>query len=183
MFKVGFMDSFEWNKIFAGILISLIVAMVGSLVADALIAPKKLEKNIFVVDVPTENMSTEAEKPLDPITPLLASADVAAGEVVFKKCLQCHTPNKGEPNKTGPNMWNIVGSKFAHRGDFAYSEGLKSEHDKKNWGFEELNIFLHKPRDYIKGTKMSFVGLKDDKDRANVIAYLNTLNDRPKPLK
>jgi cytochrome c len=176
------MDSFEWNKVFAAILIALIVAMLGHLLAGVFVNPTKLEKNVYVVDAPIPGEALDTQKPLAPITPLLAAADIGNGEKIFKKCLQCHTPTKGGAHTTGPNLWGIVGNSIAHAADFAYSQGMKDKHEQK-WGFEELNAFLHKPRDFIKGTKMSFVGLKDDKERADIIAYLNSLNDTPQSLK
>jgi cytochrome c len=110
---------------------------------------------------------------------MLASASIADGEAVFKKCASCHDVTKGGPNKVGPNLYGIVGASFAHMDGFAYSAGM-AEHGS-NWGFAELNEFLFKPRDYISGTKMSFAGLSKASDRANVIAYLNSMSDNPLP--
>lgn len=170
------MNSFEFNKIAASILIALLVAMTGSLLSDFLIGHHPLEKNVLEIDVgaATSDVGNE-KKELQPITPLLASANVENGKVVAKKCLQCHTFEQGGRNGTGPNLWGIVGNQFAHAAEFAYSQGLKDKHGKGNWDVEELNKFLHKPRDYVPGTKMSFVGIKDDKERADLIAYLSTL--------
>ncbi len=177
------MNSFEFNKIAASILVALLVAMSGSLLSDILIHPTPLEKNIIPIDLGAAGASAGTEKKeLQPITPVLASADAEKGKVVAKKCLQCHTFEKDGPNHTGPNLWGIVGNQFAHAAGFAYSQGLKDKHGKGDWEVEELNKFLHKPREYIPGTKMSFVGIADDKERADLIAYLMTLSDSPKPL-
>ena len=167
------MDSFEFNKIAASLLVALLVGMSGTLLSDWLVNPERIEKNILNITVESSDRGAEEPKELQPITPLLASANIENGKAVFKKCAQCHTPGQGEPNKTGPNLWGIVGAKFAHISDFAYSQGLNVMSGK--WDVEELNKFLHKPRDYVKGTKMSFVGIKDDKERADLIAYLQTL--------
>ena len=113
----------------------------------------------------------------EPILAMLASADMGEGEKVFKKCASCHDVEKGGPNKTGPNLYGIVGAAFAHKDDFSYSDGMANHGG--TWGFEELNEFLYKPRDYIDGTKMSFGGLKKAEDRAAVIAWLNTKSDNP----
>jgi cytochrome c len=110
---------------------------------------------------------------------MLASASITDGEAVFKRCAACHDVSKGGPNKVGPNLYGIVGASFAHIDGFAYSAGM-AEHGG-NWGWDELNEFLFKPRDYISGTKMSFAGLSKASDRANVIAYLNSLSDNPLP--
>ncbi len=175
------MDGFELNKIAAAVLISLLVAMVSSLIGDALVHPKKAEKDAFLVPVEeTVSPSTEP-KALAPITPLLASADVANGEKVFKKCISCHTIGKGEPAKTGPNLWGIVGAAIGHMADYVYSSALK---DKKGqtWTFENLNHFLHKPREFAPGTKMTFIGISNDKERADLLAYLRMQSDTLAPL-
>jgi cytochrome c len=179
------MDSFEFNKIAASVLIALLVAMTGKLASDFIIHSTPLEKNSFVIDVPTGSDGKaepkKEEETLTPITPLLASADVEKGKGVAKKCTQCHTFEKGGPNRTGPNLWNIVAAKIGHAADFAYSSGVKAL-EGKTWDFEELNAFLKNPRKFIPGTKMSFVGIQNDQERADLIAYLRTLSDNPHPL-
>jgi cytochrome c len=175
------MDSFEYNKITASILVALLMGMAGSLLSDYLVHPQKLEKPAFVVegveDAPKPGGKGPEEETLKPITPLLVSASAERGQVIAKKCTQCHTFEKGAPNRTGPNLWGIIGAKVAHLADFAYSSGFKEKGG--TWDYEKLNILLHKPRAFVQGTKMSFVGLKNDQERADVIAYLNTLSDAP----
>jgi cytochrome c len=176
------MDSFEFNKIAASVLVALLIAMVGSVLSEHLIHSKKLEKPVLVVEGIETASSSGAEKegPLKPIGGLLASASVERGQTVSKKCSQCHTFEKGQPNRIGPNLWGIIGAKIAHAADFAYSTGFKEKGGQ--WDYEKLNQYLHKPRNFIKDTKMSFVGLQSDQDRADVIAYLRTLSDSPEPL-
>lgn len=170
------MNSFEFNKVAASILVALLVAMSGSLISDMLFHSHPLEKNVIQIDLGAAGNSAGTEKKeLQPITPLLASADPEKGKIVAKKCLQCHNFDKGGPNLTGPNLWGIVGNQFAHAVGFAYSQGLKDKHGKGTWDVEDLNKLIHKPREYIPGTKMSFVGIADDKERADLIAYLMTL--------
>ena len=156
------MDSFEFNKITASFLVALLVAMLGSLLSDYLVEPPKLAKPAFVIegieDAPQPG-AMKQEETLKPITPLLASASVEQGKVIAKKCTQCHTFEKGGPNRTGPNLWSIIGAKVAHAADFAYSSGFKDKGG--NWDNEKLNILLHKPRAFVQATKMSFVGLKN----------------------
>jgi cytochrome c len=178
------MDSFEFNKITASVLVALLVAMTGSLVSDHLVRPTKLEKPVFIIEgveaaTPTGGKPTE-EETLKPITPLLASANVERGQAIVKKCTQCHTFEKGAAHRTGPNLWGIIGAKVAHAADFAYSSGFKDKGG--TWDDEKMNILLHKPRAFVSATKMSFVGLKDPQERADVIAYLHTLSDTPVPL-
>jgi cytochrome c len=177
-------DSFEFNKITASFLIALLIGMIGSLISDHLVHPTKLETPVLVVEgietVSKPDGRPTEEESLKPITPLLVSASVERGQMIAKKCTQCHTFEKGGPNRTGPNLWGIIGAKVAHVADFAYSSGFKDKGG--NWDNEKLNILLHKPRAFVAATKMSFVGLKDPQERADVIAYLHTLSDSPIPL-
>lgn len=106
-----------------------------------------------------------------PIATLLATADVAKGEQVFKQCAACHTITPGGPSGVGPNLYASVGKAHGHVAGFAYSDALKSV--PGNWTFEALDAWLKSPRKYAPGTKMTFAGLAKGEDRANVIAYLN----------
>lgn len=110
----------------------------------------------------------------------LAGADVAKGEKQFKRrCRACHTNVKDGPNKTGPNLWNIVGRGQGAKPGFRYSNGLKALGG--HWGYVELDGFLTRPADYVADTRMAFPGLRKDSDRADLIAYLRTLGDNPVP--
>lgn len=177
------MDSFEFNKIFASILVALLIAMGSSLISDMLVRPDKLDKNVLVIQT-NEAISTPtvSASSLEPVTPLLAKASAENGEAIAKKCYQCHTTGKREPHKIGPNLWNIVFNKLAHAADYAYSSTLKEKHDKETWTYENLNHFLYKPREFIEGTKMSFAGISNVSERADLIAYLRKQNDNPPPL-
>jgi cytochrome c len=106
-----------------------------------------------------------------PIATLLASADPAAGAEVFKKCASCHTINQGGANGIGPNLYAALGKPHGHVAGFAYSDALKKV--PGNWDFDAMNEWLTSPRKYAPGTKMSFAGLSNPQERANVIAYLN----------
>ena len=114
------------------------------------------------------------------IAALLSTGDLAHGEKVFKKCSACHSIKSGGGNKIGPALYNVVGRKVGVLDDYKYSKAL-AEYEK-NWSFEELNGFLLKPKDWIKGTKMAYAGLRKEKDRASVILYLNKYSDSPLPL-
>ena len=110
----------------------------------------------------------------------LASADADKGKGGTKACQACHSFEKGGPNKVGPDLWDIVEREKAHAAGFDYSAGLKEKGG--TWTYEDLDHFLENPKGYVKGTKMAFAGIGSPTERANVIAYLRTLSDSPKPL-
>lgn len=177
------MNSLEGNKIVAAILVALLFGKISGIIGHALVHPEKIDKNVFVVEgVPqSASESTTASTPEpQPIEPLLANASPERGKEIAKKCLQCHTFDKGGPNKVGPNLWNVVGAKHGHLPGFSYSSGLLAKTGV--WDLKALNEFLYKPRAYIPGTKMSFVGLGKAQERADIIAYLMTCHDQPLPL-
>lgn len=124
-----------------------------------------------------------AEEELAPIAPLMAEADPAAGENVFKKCASCHSVDPSGTNKVGPGLFDVVGRPVASHEGFNYSTAMQ-EHVSVDpeWTYEALNAFLHAPKKYIPGTAMGFVGLKKEEDRANVLAYLREQADSPVPL-
>lgn len=114
---------------------------------------------------------------------ILASADPENGKAVFNKCAVCHTNNKDGANKVGPNLWGIVNAKTARHTEFAYSNAMaKRGQEGGTWGYESLYRYLYAPAKYVPGTKMAFAGIKNDKDRADLIAYLRTLADSQAPL-
>ncbi|MCH9852032.1 MAG: cytochrome c family protein [Alphaproteobacteria bacterium] len=120
------------------------------------------------------------EEVITPITPLLASADVIAGEKVAKKCAACHTFAEGGQNRIGPNQWDIVNRALGTTEGFAYSEALLAKGGA--WDYESLNEFIYNPKKYIPNTKMNFAGIKNDKDRANLILWIRSLSNSPVPL-
>ncbi|WFU47683.1 c-type cytochrome [Sinorhizobium terangae] len=120
----------------------------------------------------------------EPIAPLLAKADPAAGEAIFKKCASCHTVEKGGPNKVGPNLWGVVNRPVASHEGFSYSAGMQtfSEGGKVVWDFDHLSFFLEAPKKHVPGTAMGFAGLKKAEERANLLAWLREQSDNPAPL-
>ena len=178
------MDSFELNKIIAAILmVALLVIGLGK-IADSVFHVKKPKNPGYQVEVEnqlTSNISQAVNvvEKID-ISAIMALGDVASGEKIFKKCAACHSIKKGGKNKIGPALYNVVRRAVGDVDDYKYSKALASY--GKAWTFEELNGFLQKPSSYLKGTKMSYAGLRKEKDRASVIKYLNKNGDSPKLL-
>lgn len=177
------MDSFEWNKIFGAVLGTVLVIAGLNIVVGKWMAPHNSGKpgmEVAVVETPTNGgpATVEAKPDWGTVIPV---ADLAAGEKIHQKCLQCHDFAKGGPNKIGPNLYGVVGNKHAHEPSFAYSPAIKALADK-TWGYDELNEFVKNPKVAVPGTKMSFPGLPKTQDRVNMIAYLRTLSDSPLPI-
>jgi cytochrome c len=123
-----------------------------------------------------------AEPPLDLMT-RLARADVAKGERAIRKCAACHKIDQTGEAAVGPNLWGVVGRPVAKAAGFSYSDAMQANGAKTpNWTPEELEIFLTKPEARVPGTRMTFQGLPDQQERADVITYLNTKSDKPLPL-
>ena len=178
------MDSFELNKIIAAVLmVALLVIGLGK-IADGVFNVKKPKNPGYKVEIESQLTSetsqvAEVVEKVD-IAALMALGDLASGEKIFKKCAACHSINKGGKNKIGPALYNVVGRAVGGIDDYKYSKALSSY--GKEWSFEELNGFLLKPASYLKGTKMSYAGLRKEKDRASIIKYLNQNSDSPKLL-
>lgn len=179
------MDSYELNKIAGGFLLAALIIIGINHLGDALVHPEALAKNAYVVQgVQTASATTPAAAaPVDAgpsFDVLMASASVTRGEAVFKKCSTCHTAEKGGKTKVGPDLYNTVGHKVGGHEGFSYSDAI-AKHGG-TWTFDLLDKWLTSPREFAPGTKMTFAGLSKTEDRANVIAYLNSMTDKPLPL-
>lgn len=148
-----------------------IVALGGTLVSAEYFGGEKPEKPGYVVEGVEAEGGAEGAVADISIASILPTADPAKGAEVFKKCAACHTITQGGPAGVGPNLYGVVGKPHGHMAGFAYSDVLKGK--PGNWDFTMLNEWLHSPRTYAPGTKMTFAGLSKPEDRANVIAYLN----------
>jgi cytochrome c2 len=177
------MDSYEWNKIAGAVLFAALVSLGLGIFSETLFESEEPETPAYVIAVATEAGAPEGEVAAQPIGVLLAAADPKAGESAAKKCGACHTFGQGEANKVGPNLWNVVNRQIASHEGYEYDDAMKSFAEQAGtWTFEHLDTFLHDPKGTVPGTKMAFAGLKNDSERANVIAYLRTLSDSPAPL-
>ena len=176
------MDSFEINKIIAAILVTVVVVLGIGKISDYLFNIDKLSVAAYKVEATDQeglaNLAS-TESSVD-ISALLALGSVDHGQKVFKKCKACHSIKQGGGNNIGPKLWNVMFRPVGAISDYKYSKALTDY--KKEWSWEEMNGFLIKPSKWIKGNKMGFAGLKDEKDRASVMLYLNQNSDQPKDL-
>ena len=171
------------NKIIVSIVFAVILVLGINRITDVIFYVEKPEKSAYqVANVTTvaSTASTETSSVTGDIMAIFASTSAAEGAKVFKQCLACHSIAEGGKNKIGPALWGVLGRQAGSLPDYKYSKAMAA-HGKK-WSFEEMNGFLLKPKDWIKGTKMSFAGLKNEKDRAAVILYMNENTNNPLPL-
>ncbi len=174
------------NKIIVSAILAIILVLGINKIADVIFYVEKPEKSAYQVDSVTTVASTTTTETNSVgsdsgnIMALFASTNAADGAKTFKKCAACHSITQGGGNKIGPALWGVLGRKAGSISDYKYSKAMAAY--GKPWSFEEMNGFLTKPKDWVKGTKMSFAGLKNAKDRAAVILYMNENTDSPLPL-
>jgi cytochrome c len=174
------MSSFEWNKIIASVLMAMIVAMAAGLLAAEIVHPKHLEKAVYLPpgaeggEPAPASAGQQAAAGPEPIEEFMSKADPAKGQATAKVCLQCHTFEKGGANKIGPNLYGVAEENIAGVPGYQFSPALAA-HKSEKWDPDKLNVWLFKPQEFAKGTKMTFPGLPKGQDRANVIAYLQSL--------
>ena len=175
------MDSFEINKIVAAVLMVALLVIGVSKLSNVIFYVEKPSKAAYEVEAPTaKTVSAESSSSGSfNIKDFLALGSIEHGKKVFKKCSACHVVAKGGKNKIGPVLYGVLGKKSASISDYKYSKALIAYN--KVWSYEEMNGFLIKPTAHIKGTKMAFAGLKNEKDRASVILYMNSQSDSPLP--
>jgi cytochrome c len=165
------------NTIAGWVLFAGIVALGGSLVAGEVFHGERPEKMGYPIEGVASEEGAEAEQPIEFY---LATADAAKGADVFKKCQACHTIEQGQPNGLGPNLYHVLGEPVAQGRGFAWSPALSGHGGK--WDWNTLSEWLANPKKFAPGTKMTFAGLSNPQDRANVIAFLNSKSPAPLPM-
>lgn len=167
------MDSFELNKILGAILGTLLFVMGAGFLAEAIYEP--IEGRGPGYELPMPEGITDGPDDGEPVVvdlgTLLAAANVQQGESVARRCISCHSFDESGANKQGPGLYGVAGRPIASHAGYAYSPAMMA-HASDTWTYENLSAFLHSPREFVPDTKMSFGGVKDDVERANLLAYL-----------
>jgi len=181
------MDSFEMNKFIGALLGTVFIVFSISIVSESIFAspvPEQPGYAIAAAEAEAGAGGTGAAPTEEPIAVRLQTADAAAGEALFKRCAACHTDDASGGNKIGPNLWGVVNRPVASHEGFSYSAAMQefSQGGTVHWDYDHLDHFILAPKGLVRGTAMSFAGLKSPTDRANLIAYLRTTADTPEPL-
>jgi len=169
----------KFNTIAGWVLFAGIVALGGTIFTRELFHSERPEE----MGYPIEGVVLEGEGAAEaeqPIAVFLAKADAAAGEQVFKKCAACHNADPGGANALGPGLYGVMGNPVASHPGFAFSDALKGKGG--TWDWDTMSAWLSNPKKFAPGTKMTFAGLSNPQDRANVMAFLNSRDSSPMPL-
>lgn len=176
------MNAHDINRFAAAFLGTVLLVIVLIVISNLIFDVDELEQNAFgEIETTTPEPATDAEpEGVVSLAALLAEGNVEAGERAAKKCKACHTFDKGGRNGVGPNLWAVLGSPRAANADYKYSGALAELGG--DWGYAEMAAFLEKPKSAVPGTKMSFAGVRNPEDRANLILYLRSISDVELPL-
>jgi cytochrome c len=180
------MNAFELNKIAGAVLVALLIIFGGRTFLDIVDRPHKVEKAGYTLPMPKGGPAaapSAAAAAFDfqkEVAPLLAKASADAGKDSFKKCVSCHTPDKGGKNGTGPNLYGVVGRDVGKAAGFNFSPAMQAHGGQ--WDWAHLAAYLHNPRTEVPNNRMAFPGIKDNAELADLLAYLRTLSDSPAAL-
>ena len=164
------------NTIAGWVLFAGIIALGASIVTGEVFHAERPEKMGYPIEgVVLEGEGAAVEKPMD-----FSVADATKGEQVFKKCAACHNAEPGGANALGPALHGVMGRAIASHAGFAYSDALKAAGG--SWGWDNMSAWLANPKKFAPGNKMTFAGLSNPEDRANVIAFLNSRSGSPLPV-
>ncbi len=174
---------FDWNDLAMAFLGAIFVVFGANLLSEVLYHSDVPETAGYEIEGgPLEVVATDEEAVIVDASMMMADMDPAEGQNVAKKCVACHNFGEGEANKVGPHLYDVINRPIASISDFGYSGALKTYGEGKVWSFAEMNGFLYKPKDHVPGTSMGFNGIKNDTERAEILAYLRTLSANPAPL-
>ncbi len=194
------MDSWTFNKLAGATLAALLVLVGVNTAVDELYPRGEVQSDVASTGQPSADVAQtqaasrsasepssqdQAAEPSDPaaadaapsLAVLLASADASAGEGAARACRACHVFDEGNANRVGPGLYGIVGRPLAAAEGYNYSDALKNKGGE--WTYAALDGFLENPREWVPGNKMSYPGIRDAKNRADLIAYLASLGDAP----
>ena len=168
------------NTIAGWVLFAGIVALGASIVTGETFHGERPEHMGYPIEGVAQEGEDGAAVAEQPIEAFLAKADAAKGADVFKKCAACHNADKGGANAVGPNLWGVLGEPVGQGRGFSFSPALSGKGG--NWNWDNLSQWLTSPKAFAPGTKMTFAGISNPQDRANVMAFLNKQSDSPQPL-
>ena len=172
----------EANKLIAGVLTAGVIFVGASVLSDLLYHPVELAEPAYPVltEEDTAVAEAEPEPQVEPLPVRLASASAADGEGAFRACAACHSVEQGGAHMVGPNLWDIVGAPIAAKDGFNYSDALAGKEGE--WSWAKMDAWLENPNDWAPGTSMSYAGISDPQDRADMLVYLRSLAGTPAPL-
>lgn len=171
------MDPLGNNKIFAAILGAALVFMMIRTLPEVLMHNEAPKVPAYIIGEMEDAGEEEVIELPFPQADWVAAMDAERGAKVFKSCASCHNVDDGGPNGTGPGLWNVVGAMKGVHAGFSYSGAMSDT--GTSWTYEALDGFLEKPKSYLPGTKMNFVGIRKESDRAAVIEYLRLASSNP----
>ncbi len=168
----------RFNTTAGWVLFAGVIALGSSLFAGEMFHSGRPETMGYPIEgVELEGGEEEAEQP---IAAFLANADIAAGEQSFAKCAACHNIVPGGANALGPALYGVMGNPIAGTAGYAFSDALSSKGG--TWGWEEMSDWIASPRSFAPGTKMTFAGISNPQERANLLAFMNSRDDSPLPI-